>query len=239
MRDEEREIRLALADLAADSTSDHPPVEDLFRFHQGQLDADSAAEIRDHLSCCRECSALALSVPEFNHAEDTLAQRASPQTRHAGRGQPWLALVASLLLGIACGLFASRAGIGPRNNGAGNVGDEPSQANASNGLEVILIPLHSQVERSEETLPVGSGLVVMLLDPLEALTAGTVGVLERRISGGTEIVHRGDVALNRLGTYSFAVHAALLTPGYYHLRLVEPTGNTLPESFTIGFRGSS
>lgn len=211
----------------------HPEVDELIRYHGGELDEAAEERVRDHLVACSDCLDTLLDLDGFVGAGGERAEGA----RSAGPG--WrvaLAVAASLLVvvsGLAIWLVEER-------QAAGDLRLQVATLSAPRSDVPIVDLLPDSAVRSEtgagppSSLPPGEGYVTFVLNLPQApeLTDFEVEL----VAPGGGVTWSGPVERSsRYGTFTLGMGRRHLAPGENAIRLygLEDGRRRLLETYTF------
>lgn len=223
----------------------HPRVEELMRYHGGELEAAEAERVQDHLLVCPECMEDLLDLDGFIAAgaartegtgESAGAGGAEPSDSASGAGGRRLAwaLAASILVAVV--------GLGTWAVQERRVADLRSQVAELSAPRpdvpiVDLLPAWSvrgeSAARAPAEVPPGEDFVTFVLNLPQA--AGLSGFEADLVAPGGEVLWSGPVERSRYGTFTLGVWSGRLPAGENEIRVygVEDGRRRLLETYAF------
>lgn len=214
----------------------HPEIDELVRYHAGDLAAAEEERVRDHLVACRECTETLLDLDRFVEAgADRGAAATAPAPAGVGR-RPLLAMAASLLIGVvALGVWLAH-----ERQAAERLRDRVATLSAPRPDVPIVDLLPDSSVRGEAgrpvALPPGEEYVTLVLNLPQA--AEVEAFRAEVVDPGGAVVWEGPIRRSRFGTFTLGLWRRFLTPGENAIRLYgldgsEPEGRRLLETYAL------
>jgi len=200
----------------------HPEIDQLVRYHAGELTEAREERVRDHLVTCRECTETLLDLDRFVAAgadrEATTTAPAPAPSPAGGRRRPLLAMAAALLIvAVALGVWLAR-----EHRAAERLRQRVATLSAPRpDVPIVdLLPdssIRSEAGREPATLPPGEEYVTLVLNLPRAaeVDAFEAEVVDPR---GT-VVWDGPIQRSRFGTFTLGLWRRSLPPGRTLIRL--------------------
>lgn len=213
LREEVR--RLAAEDLAAGG--DHPPPEELIAYHERSLPEARAAELRDHLAVCSECTALVLEFEE-HWAGGAVRERAY-EPWYLRPGPVWA--VAAALAAVALGLVVWHVRTGPETS----VPYLTSNLNPGTTRGAPDVPVVTAPDSFES--------VGLVLDTRRIWDPAAEVIYAATLSADGDVVATAEGPINEPGEFILVLPRRVLRAGDYEVVLRDPGGSA---ELKYGFR---
>lgn len=199
----------------------HPQIDQLVRYHAGELTEAHEARVRDHLVTCRECTETLLDLDRFVVAgADQKAAATAPAPAGLGR-RPLLTMAASLLI-AATALGTLGIWLAREHRAAERLRQRVAALSAPRpDVPIVdLLPdssVRGEAGREPATLPPGEEYVTLVLNLPQAaeVHAFEAEIVDPR---GT-VVWEGPIQRSRFGTFTLGVWRRSLPPGENVIRL--------------------
>ncbi len=238
------ELREGLVELGREieaGLTDHPEPEVLLAYQRGDLQADEADRVEEHITFCRACGDLTLAIPGFLHpegephrerdqaAKDTLPSEATAPVVVAELRQPssvvppprrkgpaaWLPLAASLVMGLVLGWGGRWLASKPsteRLSARVVIGELPAAARGSSQAEIRLV------------FTPGAEVGVVVVTPDEALGEGPFELRVLGLDGRVLFTQEGALP-TPFGTFVLTFDRKVLPPGTYRVEVLAGAGH--------------
>lgn len=224
----------------------HPGIEELIRYHGGELDEAGEERVQGHLLACAECQEDLLDLDGFvDAARGRPTGELGGTARTPGRAvdAPPAAPSRSLVLALAASLLVAVAGLGvwaiQERRAAGDLRHQVAELSLPRPDVPIVDLLPDSSVRGEEsarppaTVPPEDELVTFVLNLPQA---PEVSGFEAELAGPDgEVVWSGPVERSPYGTFTLGVWRRSLSAGESRVRVygLEPGGRRLLETYTF------